>query len=103
MKKHRTTLLKSCALLGLLGIALPVWRLDAQHTGPAASARSVADLEKRLDVVEARLGRNVTTPTATNNLERRLDDLDDRIEKLEQKMKDLDKLERRVRELERKR
>ncbi len=68
----------------------------------AASVRSVEILDKRVSTLEARMGRNVTTPTATNNLERRLDDIEDRLDDLEKKINDLEKLERRVRDLERK-
>lgn len=80
-------------------ILLPV---SAQNQTQVASVRAVSDLDKRVSTLEARMGRNVTTPTATNNLERRIDDLEERIRDLEKKVKDLEKLERRVRDLERK-
>lgn len=68
----------------------------------AATVKSVENLDKRVSTLEARMGRNVTTPTATNNLERRLDDIEDRLDELEKRIDDLEKLERRVRDLERK-
>lgn len=76
--------------------------LVAQSASDAASSKSVVNLEKRVDTLEARLGRNVTTPTATNNLERRLDGIENRLDDLEKIADKLEKLERRVRELERK-
>lgn len=76
--------------------------LYGQSQTQPASSRDVNDLEKRISTVEARLGRNVTTPTATNNLERRIDDLEGRVKDLEDLTKALEKLERRVRDLERK-
>jgi polyhydroxyalkanoate synthesis regulator phasin len=97
---------KKIFLLGLIllqGIGWQSAPIQAESSVPVASARSVENLDKRVSTLEARLGRNVTTPTATNNLERRLDDLEDRIEELEKLAREFDKLERRVRELERKR
>jgi polyhydroxyalkanoate synthesis regulator phasin len=97
--KIQPHIMRATALLAFINV-MP---LNAQSGSPeAASIRSVEALEKRVDKVEARLGRNVTTPTATNNLERRLDDIEDRLDDLEKKVKDLEKLERRVRDLERK-
>ena len=88
-------------LAGLItvGIYNPLY---GQTQTQEASVRAVESLDKRVSTLEARMGRNVTTPTATNNLERKLDDIEDRLDDLEKAVSDLEKLERRVRDLERK-
>lgn len=91
-----TKIIPLCLLL-ILSFTVP---LSANED--AATVKSVENLDKRVSTLESRLGRNVTTPSATNNLERRLDDLEDRVKDLEDLTKALEKLERRVRDLERK-
>lgn len=76
--------------------------LQAQDQQTDANTKAVVSLNKRVETLEARMGRNVTTPTATNNLERRLDNIEDRLDALEKIAASLEKLERRVRDLERK-
>jgi predicted nucleic acid-binding Zn-ribbon protein len=76
--------------------------LQAQEQQVDANTKAVVSLNKRVETLEARMGRNVTTPTATNNLERRLDDIEKRLDDLEKTGNSIEKLERRVRDLERK-
>ena len=56
-------------------------------------------LEKNLATIEARLGRQVQTPTAAYNMERRLQDIERRMALVEREWKRLDE---RIRRLEQK-
>ncbi len=69
--------------------------------------KAVENVEKRLkgvesslEVVEARLGRAVQTPTLSHNIERRLQEVERRLTKIERDLKQLDSLARDVKRME---
>ena len=66
---------------------------------PQAAARA-AQLEKRLEAIEARLGPTSRPASVTYNLERRLADLEKRIQQLEQQVARWQQVDQRVRRLE---
>ena len=70
---------------------------------PASAATpddSLRQLEKRLDALEARLGPATRPPSLANSVERRLADLDARLQKLEQQLTRLQQYDQRIRRLE---
>lgn len=87
------------------------------ETGSSESARSgavdlearkkVTDVEKRLkaaesslEVVESRLGRFVQPPTLTRNFERRMQEVERRLDAIERDLKKLDVLARDMKRME---
>jgi len=68
------------------------------ETGQAE--KSLAQIEKRLDTIEARLGKTSRPPSIAYNVERRLSDLERRLQKLEQQQARMQKWEQRIRRLE---
>ncbi len=86
-------------------------------TGSSESARAdavdvearkkVADVEKRLkaaesslEVVELRLGRSTQPPTLTRNFERRVQEIERRLDAIERELKKVDALERDVKRMD---
>jgi len=57
-------------------------------------------MEKRLDTIEARLGKTSRPPSLTHTVERRLTDLERRLQKIEQQLTRMQKWEQRIRRLE---
>ena len=91
--------MKNSILIAWLALAAVVAAGAAEPASPpapAASAREVedladqlgkiqeqvADLEKRLDVVERRLGDTYQTPTPFDTIEKRLEDVEEDLENL---------------------
>lgn len=50
-----------------------------------SAQETLADLQKRLETVEDRLGENLQPPSPFNNIERRLDDLEDAVDELKRR------------------
>lgn len=128
---RRFSRLRTCLLLPLLlaasGLAAmaapestPSYVARREPEAPALDAKTREHLvvmerrldaaEKALETVEARLGRTIQPPTPTRNFERRMDDLERRLNAIERDLKKLDalqreqkKLDNRVRKLEIKR
>jgi hypothetical protein len=98
MNTHKPT---AFALLLCLAL-IPPGMAQAPTPAPEAKAnlRAMEQLTRRVEEIETRLGRSNRTPTATYNLERRLEDIEKRIAAMEKKVSDLEKLEQRVRKLE---
>ena len=58
------------------------------------------ELQQRLDAVEARLGSSSRPPSAGNNMERRLADLEKRVQQNEQQLARMQQFDQRIRRLE---
>lgn len=58
------------------------------------------ELQKRLDAVEARLGGSSRPPSAVNNMERRLADLEKRVQQIENQLARMQQFDQRIRRLE---
>lgn len=73
----------------------------------AEARKKVADVEKRLkaaesslEVVESRLGRATQPPTLTRNFERRVQELERRLDAIERELKKMDALERDMKRMD---
>jgi len=73
---------------------------NASLDGDQQVGKDIGKIEKRLDSLEARLGRSSRPPSLANSVERRLANLESRIQKLEQQQKQMQKWEQRIRRLE---
>ena len=58
------------------------------------------ELHKRLDAIEARLGGSSRPPSAGNNMERRLADLEKRVQQVETQLARMQQFDQRIRRLE---
>ena len=66
-----------------------------------AQAEEIIDkLQNQIDIIETRLGKATRPPSLAHNVERRLSDLEKRVQKLEQQWNQMQKLEQRIRRLE---
>ena len=82
-------------------VAVAVREPPASPANPGADLdKTVQQLQKRLDAIEARLGSSSRPPSITYNMERRLADLEKRVQQLEQQTTRLQQLDQRVRRLE---
>ena len=61
---------------------------------------SIEDMLMRLDTIEARLGASIRPPSMTYNLERRLADLEKRVQQIEQQLTRMQQMDQRIRRLE---
>ncbi len=61
---------------------------------------AIAEMLKRLDAIEARLGHSVRPPSVSYNLERRLAELEKRVQQIEQQLTRTQQMDQRIRRLE---
>lgn len=96
---------------GVIDVLYPASTASAAETeshpndssvGDQQAGKDLGEIEKRLDLLEARLGKSPRPPSLANSVERRLADLESRIQKLEQQQKQMQKWEQRIRRLEKK-
>ena len=69
-------------------------------TPAVAPEESIPKIQQRLDALEARLGPAGRPPSLANNMERRLADLETRVQKLEQRVARFQQYDQRIRRLE---
>ncbi len=72
---------------------------DEQYRDDALNMR-MKDIERTLEHIEARLGRAVRPPTLTQNMERRLSEVEKRLDAMDRELKKVDSLERDVKRME---
>ena len=78
----------------------PAAKVAAPPAGEPPAADRLEPLEKRLDAVESRLGPSSRPASVTYNVERRLADLEKRIQQIEQQLARWQQIDQRVRRLE---
>lgn len=64
------------------------------------SEKDAEQMQKRLDTIEARLGMSSRPPSVANNMERRLADLEKRVQQIEQQLARMSQFDQRIRRLE---
>ena len=62
--------------------------------------KALLQMQKEIATIEARLGLNSRPPSVTYNVERRLADLEKRVQQLEQQLARLQQFDQRIRRLE---
>ena len=78
----------------------PAARVAAPPADKPTAADRLEPLEKRLDAVESRLGPSSRPASVTYNVERRLADLEKRVQQIEQQLARWQQIDQRVRRLE---
>ena len=78
----------------------PAAKVAAPPAGEPPAADRLEPLEKRLDAVESRLGPSSRPASVTYNVERRLADLEKRVQQIEQQLARWQQIDQRVRRLE---
>lgn len=62
--------------------------------------KTVSQLQKRLEAIESRLGASSRPPSIAYNVERRLADLEQRVQQIEQQLARMQQFDQRIRRLE---